>query len=172
MNDIKSLYKGKWDYNLVGDTLISKNKDNLIFILKNKDNLFFQDILSTMYTRGKPNPELMENIKKPEADISLEQFHRIMRSNEIIYEQKVILRQNKDGLFCSSEHLNDFQINHHNYDEVRSVSLDPHRVCKITRRIRDRERVYTKLRLEYNRIVLFCEFPWAELTIILPTIMR
>jgi len=170
MNTLKQLLKGKWNYNIKDNKLICRNHSGLTYVFENKDNFFFQELLTTLNRSGRANPELNVEYESPEVQMPLELFHRVLRSNEVIYEQLVGLRQSPEGLFCFSEYTKDFKLNHHEYDDVKQVYIDPQRMCKITRRIRDRERVRTKIAIEDKRIVLECEFPWTTLIILMPTV--
>ncbi len=170
MSEMRYLLKGRWDYNIQDNTLICKNKQGLIHIFENKDAMFFNNLISSLSSKSKANPDLKVSYETPEVPIPLELFHRILRSNEVVFEQTVGIRESHEGLYCFSNVTKNFQLNHYDYDEEREVYIDPQRMCKITRRIRDRERVHAKLRLEPSRIILRCEFPWTILTIIMPTI--
>lgn len=170
-HELKGLIKGKlWEYNISNDALICRNKERVVYILKNKNDQFFQEIISSLNKKCLANPELNIVYEKPKAPIPLELFHRCLRSNEVVYQQNVGLSQGKNGLFCFSNFTKHFPINHYNYDEEKTVYIDPQQVCKITRKIKTRERVQAKLGLENKRIILSCEFPWTILTIIIPTI--
>lgn len=170
--EIKQLLKGRWNYNIEGNSLICKNKNGLTYVFENKSNDFFQKLLSTLSLKSKPDPSLKADYEKPIASVSLELFHRVLRSNEVIFEQEVGLRECIEGLFCFSNVTKNFKLNHYKYDEENKVYIDPQRMCKITRKIRDRERVNSKIRIESKRIILECEFPWTVLTIIMPTIQK
>lgn len=170
-NEFKTLLKGKWEYNIKENRLICKNRTGLTYIFENKDDLFFQELLVSL-KNARANIDLNVEITTPLETIPLELFHRILRSNEVIFEQVVGIRQAKDGLYCFSDYTKDFRINHHKYDSEKTVYIDPQRMCKITRRLRNRERVYARLGIEDDRIILECEFPWTVLTIILPTVKK
>ena len=172
-SELKYLLKGKhWEYNILPDNKLICHNKGLYYIFENKNDLFFQDVLSSLNNRGKPTPSLNIYYEKPFVPIPLELFHRVLRSNEIIYEQRVGLKTGEEGLYCFSDVTKNFMINHHEYADESEVYIDPQRMCKITRRIRDRERVHAKLAIEEDRIILECEFPWTVLTIILPTIQK
>jgi len=169
--ELKYLLKGKWEYNISDGKLFCKNKSGVMYVFENKDNLFFQDVLTAL-KHGKANPDLEIKYKQPEVNIPLELFHRILRSNEVIFEQLVGLKQGADGLYCFSEYTKDFRLNHNKYEDEKIVYIDPQRMCKITRRIRNRERIHARLRIEDSKIILECEFPWTIMTIIIPTVRR
>lgn len=170
--EFRKILKGKWEYNIKNDKLICKNSQGLFYIFENKDNDTFQGILSLLNKRGVPNPDLDIAFSIPTAHISLDDFHRIMYSCEIVYEQAVGLEESYDGLFCFSKHINNYQLNHHKYKINSTVYVDPHQICTITRRVRDRKRVITKITLNPKHIVLNCEFPWVIVTIIIPTVKK
>lgn len=173
MDEFKQLLKGRWQYNLSKDELVCKNNRDIYYIFQNKDNVAFQKILSLLAKRGVPNPDLTTDfLEKPTAQISLEQFHRIFYSCEFIYEPYASLKETENGLFCFSEHIKDFELNHEKYSDNITVHVDPQRICKITRTIHDRKRVITKIKLTTQRIILECEFPWTILTICIPTINK
>lgn len=169
MNEIKSLLKGDMEYNISDNQLICRRNDGIIFIFKNRDNVFFQSLLTSL-KKATPNPDLVADYTSPEVEIPLDLFHRLLRSNEVIYEQLVGLRETDNGLYCYSNTTKNFQLNHHKYNTTNEVFIDPQRTCKITRKIRDRERVQSKILLENTRIILGCEFPWVDLILILPTV--
>ncbi len=171
ISEMRYLLKGRnWNYNIQQNSLICKNSQGLVYIFENKDNLFFNNLISSLSSKSRANPDLKIQVETPTAQIPLELFHRIMRSNEVVFEQKVGLRETSEGLYCFSNVTKNFQLNHYEYNEGMEVYIDPQRLCKITRRIRDRERVNARIRLEPEQILLRCEFPWTVLTIILPTI--
>lgn len=170
-SEFRKLLKGKWDFNIQGNDIMCRNKDGIIHIFHNKDNTFFQNIFTTLSRRGnQPDPHLIIKYDRPESSISLEQFHRVMYSNELMYEQTVTLAETRRGLLCYSEHTHDYPLNSEYFFRLKEVHVDPQKVCKITRKIKNRERVKTKLRLERERIILECEFPWTILTVIVPTV--
>ena len=166
---MKSLLKGNVKYNLTDNQLIVKRTDGVYMIFTNRDNSFFQSLLSSL-KNATPNPELNIEYLNPTIELPLDLFHRILRSNEVVYEQLVGLRETNEGLYCFSNMTKNFQLNHHEYSTNNEVFIDPQLVCKITRKIRDRERVQAKLLLEKTRITLSCEFPWVSLVIIIPTV--
>lgn len=168
--EVRKLLKGKWKYNMVGDKLICRNRDEITFIFENKSNIVFGEILASLEKRGTPDINLNVKYDEPEITVSLDEFHRVLRSSELLYEPVTELWQNENGLFVSSEHTNEFELNHYSYEKERKVYVNPQQVCKITRKIRKRERVITAIALEDKRIILRCEFPWAIITIIIPTL--
>lgn len=168
MTGIKSVLKG-CNYNIVEDRLICQRKDGVSLVFRNKDNNYFQDLLSSL-KKATPVPDLDIDYEKPYVEIPLDLFYRILRSNEVVYEQLVGLRQSVDGLYCFSNTTKSFQLNHYEYPIVKEVYVDPKMVCKITRKIRDRERVLSKILLEKTRIILTCELPWVEMVFIIPTV--
>lgn len=171
-SELKYLLKGKWNFNIRGNSLICKNKTGLVYIFENKDDLFFQNILSVLSTRGNADPTLWGEYAEPEAPIPLDVFHKVLRANEILFEQSITLNQSPEGLFSNSEHIKDLRINYHEYADEFEVRIDPQRMCKITRRIRDRARVQAKLLLEKEDIILQCTFPWTVMTVVMPTLQN
>lgn len=169
-SELKYLLKGKWEYNIKGNSLICKNKTGLVYIFENRDDLFFQSLLSTLTNRGRANPKLDIEYPEPEISIPLDLFYRVLRANEILFEQSVSLRETTGGLFCNSEYIEGFRINYNNYPKLQEVKIDPQRMCKITRRIRDRARVQAKLTMTDDEVILQCTFPWTIMTVIMPTI--
>lgn len=169
MDELKKLIKGKWEYNIEESKLLCKNKDGVMYIFEYANLSYFQDFLSTLKSRGTPNPELCVKYDEPVFPVSLEEFHRILRANEILYEQTVALKQGQHGLSCDSK-FTTYELNHCKYDEEKQIFIDPQMVCKITRKIRDRQRVITHIRLEEKRLILRCEFSYVILTMFLPTV--
>ena len=173
IEDIKYLLnvRSKWKYNIIDGKLICGNKKGITYIFENKDDNVFQSLLSYLSSKGTPDPLIRDiQYEQPKVEIPFELFHRVMRANEILYQQYVGLKQNTGGLFCFSSVCKNYQLNHHKYKEKKEVYVDPQKICQISRRVRDRERVHCKILLEDHRIILECSYPWITLTIIIPTI--
>lgn len=170
MNEFKQLLKGRWDYNILDNKLTCKNKTGLTYIFENKDDIMFNNLISTLNSKCKANPNIIIDYEKPVAEVPFELLYRVLRSNEVLYEQIVGLRETSEGLFCFSNVTKNFRINHHEYEEELEVYVDPQRICKILRKIQDRNRVHAMMKLEPKRIIIECTFPWTVLTIIVPTV--
>ena len=154
------------------DKIITCRRDNTTIHFTEKSKTTTTRILSYLNSRGvkdeelPPPPTNLDNIQ-----IDFECFHRFNRANELLFVDRVGVLKTIDGMIISSEKIHPTFLNHHEYTiEDGCVYIDPQHTCKVTRKLLNRERVPTTLTTDKRRIILKCDYPWADLTIIMPTI--